>query len=163
MSFTSIILIVAAVLLLLIGFIGTFVPVLPGPPLAWGGLLAAYFSVYNDISVRLLIITGIAAVIITILDTILPSWMTKKTGGSKAATTGSTIGIIVGLFIGPVGIILGPFIGALIGELLHTDGEFGKSMKSALGAFLGFLCGTGMKMVTVGIFIWLFVKSFNLG
>lgn len=163
MSISSIILITVAVVLLLIGFIGTFVPVLPGPPLAWGGLLAAYFSVYNEITIKLLVITGIVAIVITILDTILPSWMTKKTGGSKAATTGSTIGIIVGLFVGPLGIILGPFIGALIGELIHTDGEFGKSLKSAFGAFLGFLCGTGMKMVTVGIFIWFFVKSFNLG
>ena len=40
---------------LLIGFAGTIVPVLPGAPLAWLGLLLAYFSVYTDISVTTLI------------------------------------------------------------------------------------------------------------
>lgn len=160
LSFSSILLTGLAIVLLIAGFIGCFLPVIPGPPLAWGGLLCAYFSSYNEISVLSLIITGVVALIITILDTVLPPIMTKRSGGSKAATTGSTIGIIVGLFLGPVGIILGPFIGALVGELIHTDGKFGKSMKSAWGAFAGFLCGTGMKMITVGFFIWWFVKSF---
>lgn len=149
-----------AAILLFVGFIGTFVPVLPGAPLAWGGLFAAYFSQYNDISVNCLVITAVIAVIITILDFILPPMITKKSGGSKAATTGSTIGLIVGLFLGPMGIILGPFIGALIGELIHTNGEVGTSLKSAWGSFLGFLLGTGMKMAVVIGFIVVFVKSF---
>ena len=46
----SVILCVVAGLLLLLGFLGTFVPVLPGAPLAWAGLLAAYFSDFTDIS-----------------------------------------------------------------------------------------------------------------
>ena len=45
----SLILCVVAAVLLVVGFIGTFVPVLPGAPLAWAGLLAAYFSEYNSI------------------------------------------------------------------------------------------------------------------
>lgn len=160
MDTVSIILCVVAGLLLIIGFIGTFVPVIPGPPLAWGGLLAAYFSVYNEISLVTLIITFAVAVAITVLDTILPPIMTKKSGGSKSATTGSTVGIFVGLFLGPLGVILGPFIGALIGELIHTNGDMSSSLKSAWGAFLGFLFGTGIKMIVVAVFIWLFILSF---
>ena len=88
--------------------------------------------------------------------------MTNKIGGSKAATIGSTIGLIIGLFMGPAGIILGPFLGALVGELIHSKGAFFTSLKSAWGAFLGFLLGTGIKMIAVGFFIWIFIRSFAL-
>ena len=144
---------------LCIGFLGTFVPVLPGAPLAFAGLVFAYFSGYTDISLTLLIITGVVAVVVSVLDNILPVTMTKNAGGSKSATLGSTIGLILGFFIGPMGIICGPFVGALIGELIHTNSNWSVSLKSAFGAFLGFLVGTGIKMIAVGWFIWVFIKS----
>ncbi|MCQ2589449.1 MAG: DUF456 domain-containing protein [Treponema sp.] len=156
----SLILSIVAAVLLVVGFLGSFLPVIPGPPLAWAGLLAAYFSSYNLISLNLLIITAIVAVVVTILDNILPPLMTKKTGGSKWATWGSTIGLIIGLFMGPVGIIAGPFIGAFVGEIIHSKGDAGLSFKSAWGSFMGFLFGTGIKMIVVGIYIWFYVKSF---
>ena len=64
----SVILCIVAGILLLIGFIGTFVPVIPGAPLAWAGLLAAYFSQYNSISLLCLIICAIVAVVVSIAD-----------------------------------------------------------------------------------------------
>ncbi|MCQ2591173.1 MAG: DUF456 domain-containing protein [Treponema sp.] len=146
--------------LLIVGFLGTFVPVLPGAPLAWAGLLVSFFSSYNEISILCLVITGIFAVAVSILDNIFPIYMTNKTGGSKAATTGSTVGLIIGFFAGPPGVILGPFLGALIGELINTNGDFKISLKAAWGAFLGFLLGTGLKMITVMVFIWIFIISF---
>lgn len=147
-------------LLLVIGFIGTFVPVIPGVPLAWGGLLAAFFSCYNDISIPWLVITGVVAVGVSVLDNFLPVIMTKRSGGSKASVTGSTIGLIAGFFLGPAGVIFGPFVGALVGELIHSDCNLKQSLKAAWGAFLGFLSGTGIKMVTVLIFVWIFIISF---
>lgn len=152
---------IIAGVLLLVGFLGTFVPVLPGAPLAWTGLLVGYFSSYTHISILCLVITGIFAVLVSVLDNIFPILMTKKHGGSKAATTGSTIGLIIGFFIGPLGIILGPFVGALVGELINTHGQFDVSLKSAWGAFVGFLFGTGLKMITVLAFVWVFVLSFR--
>jgi uncharacterized protein YqgC (DUF456 family) len=156
----SLILCVVAGILLLVGFIGTFVPVLPGAPLAWAGLLAAYFSDFNDISLVCLIITAVIAVVVSIVDNFFPVTMTKKFGGSKYATTGATIGLIVGFFTGPWGIILGPFIGALIGEWINKEGRNEGVFKAAFGAFMGFLLGTGLKMITVLGFIWVFVISF---
>ena len=156
----SIILCLVAGVLLIAGFFGTFVPVLPGAPLAWAGLLAAHFSVYNSISILCLIITGVIAVIVSVLDNIFPVTMTKKFGGSKYATTGATIGLIIGFFTGPWGIILGPFLGALVGELINKEGRNEGVLKAAFGAFMGFLLGTGLKMITVLAFIWIFVISF---
>ena len=156
----SLILCIVAGVLLLVGFLGTFVPVLPGAPLAWAGLLAAYFSEYTDISLLCLIITAVIAVVVSIVDNIFPVTMTKKFGGSKYATTGATIGLIVGFFTGPWGIILGPFFGALIGEFINKEGRNDGVFKAAFGAFMGFLLGTGLKMITVLAFIWIFVISF---
>lgn len=155
----DLILCIAAGLLLFIGFLGTFIPVLPGAPLAWGGLLVAFFSSYTEISVVCLVVCGVFAVLVSILDNLFPVFMTKKSGGSKAATTGSTIGLIVGFFVGPAGMILGPFAGALICEFIHTKGDFRIAFKSAWGAFLGFLLGTGIKMITVMIYIWIFIQA----
>lgn len=155
----SVILCIVAGVLLLVGFLGTFVPVLPGAPLAWAGLLAAYFSEYTDISILCLIITAVIAVIVSVVDNIFPVAMTKKFGGSKYATTGATVGLMVGFFTGPWGIILGPFFGALIGEFINKEGRNEGVFKAAFGAFMGFLLGTGLKMITVLGFIWVFVIS----
>ena len=87
----SLILCVVAAVLLVVGFIGTFVPVLPGAPLAWAGLLAAYFSEYNSISILCLVITGVVALVVSIVDNFFPVTMTKKFGGSKYATTGDGV------------------------------------------------------------------------
>ncbi len=155
----DIILVILASVLLLTGLVGTVVPVIPGAPLAWAGLLLAHWCSFSEIPVWVLIITGIAAAAVSVLDNILPSFFTKKSGGSKAGTIGSVVGLAAGFFLTPIFIILGPFIGALIGELIHDHSDFKKALKAAAGTFKGFLFGTGMKMLAVLIFIWIFVFS----
>lgn len=147
---------------LLIGTVGCVVPVLPGVILAWAGLLSAYFSYYCTIPTALLVATGITTAIVSVLDNIIPIYLTKKTGGSKAGMWGSTIGLIAGIFVGPWGIVLGPFVGALVGELIHDNRDTKRAIKSASGAFLGFLLGTGLKLVLCGFLIWIYIQSFKL-
>lgn len=150
---------ILAGILLLVGLVGTVLPVLPGPPIAWAGLLAAHFSTYSKIEIWILIATGIAAALITVIDNIFPSLMTKKAGGSKAATWGCTIGLLASFFLGPIFILIAPFIGAFIGEMIHDSSDSKRALKAAFGAFKGFLLGTGLKMITVICFIWLFLWS----
>lgn len=153
----DIILLIIAALFLVVGFIGTFVPVIPGPVLAWAGLLVASFSEYCEISLIILIVTAVFTVVISIMDNVFPTMLTKKSGGSKAGTWGSVIGLFIGLFLGPLGIIIGPFAGAFLGELIHDRSDLSRCLKSALGAFKGFILGTGIKMILVAVFIWIFV------
>ena len=160
MSFLSIVFSVVAAILLLIGVIGSFVPMLPGLPIAWCGLLLAFFSQYNNIPLVCLIITAVVTVAVAVFDMIMPAKMTKKSGGSKGASIGCTIGIIAGLFLPPFGVLFCPFIGAFIGECIHSSGDLKLSLKSAWGAFLGFLCGTGIKLFTVIVFIIIYIVSF---
>lgn len=157
---TNLLFTILAGVLLVVGFIGTFVPMIPGVPLAWVGLLLSYFSEYNQITILCLIITAVIAVIISILDNIFPVFMTKKTGGSKYAVIGSTVGLIAGFFIAPISIMVGAFLGAFIGELIHSDGNVGNSIKAAFGAFLGFILSTGIKMIIVAVYVMIFVFSF---
>jgi len=150
---------ILAGILLLVGLVGTVLPVLPGPPIAWAGLLAAHFSSYSQIEIWILIATGIAAALVTVMDNIFPSVMTKKAGGSKAATWGCTIGLVVAFFLGPLFILIAPFVGAFIGEMIHDSSDSKRALKAAFGAFKGFLLGTGVKIITVMCFIWLFLWS----
>ena len=96
-------LLISAIILLGLGLLGTFLPVLPGPPLAWAVLLCESFIPESTMSITILVITFITAVIITVLDFAFPAIQTKKSGGTKYGTRGSTVGLIVGLFTGPWG------------------------------------------------------------
>lgn len=138
--------VILAVISALVGVVGAIVPAVPGPPISFVGLLLLAFCAGNDIDVVSLIITGILAVIITVVDYIAPVWFTKKAGGSKAGIWGATIGLVLGLFTGFWGVIVGPFLGAFIGELMmETKPE--KAIKVAFMSFIAFLLTTGVKLV----------------
>ncbi len=153
----SILFTVLAAIFLLTGLIGTVVPVLPGPPIAWAGLLLSYFTLETKITVLMLILTGAAAIFVTFLDNIFPSLMTKRAGGSKAGVIGCTIGTIIGFFLGPVLLLLAPFTGAFIGELIHDSSDVKRAWHAAKNAFFGYMLGIGIKIITVNVFIWIFV------
>ncbi len=154
---TDWILLAGALVLLLLGLIGGVLPVLPGPPLSFAGMILLHLSRFANFSTELLWIFGFIAVGVQILDYIVPAWGTKKFGGTKYGTWGSVIGLIVGVFILPsiivlgpfglFGIIAGPFFGALIGEKIGGMDSDG-AMKAAFGSFIGFLAGTFMKVIT---------------
>ncbi|ALO14728.1 DUF456 domain-containing protein [Salinivirga cyanobacteriivorans] len=152
-------LIVLAALLLLIGLIGCILPVIPGPPISFVGLLVLEATEKVDFSNNLLLLMFALAAIVTVLDYIIPIWGTKKFGGTRAGVIGSTLGLIFGLiFFPPIGIIIGPFAGAVIGEMIQKD-DFNNALKSGIGSFIGFLLGTGMKLVVSSIMIYYFFKE----
>ena len=109
--------IVGGLLLMLIGIIGSILPVLPGVPISWLGLLTLHFAPSIPFDSLFLTVTGIIALIIYILDYIIPAMGTKKFCGSKSGMWGTTIGLIVGLFATiPYAVIIWPFVGSWIGE-----------------------------------------------
>lgn len=142
----DIILIILAFVCILIGVAGSVLPVLPGPPVAYLGLWLAQWSRYCDFSTSFLIWTGVAMLIVSVLDNVLPAYITQKTGGSRYATIGTIAGMLIGLFLSPVGMFLGMLAGAFLGELLFARQNAGTAVKAAFGAFTGFLLGTGMKI-----------------
>ena len=140
------ILVPLAIICALIGIAGSVLPALPGPPLSFVGLLLLLPCTGNGIETTTVIVTGIAAAIITVLDYVAPIWLAKKKGGSKYGIWGAGIGMFVGLFMGPWGIILGPFAGAFIGELMAKN-TTGRALSTAFMSFVAFMLTTGLKLV----------------
>lgn len=157
---TDIIWIVLAGLLWLVGAVGSIAPVIPGLPLCWAGLLVLKFipSTKDDITWTAVILLGVVTAVITILDNVLPVWGTKKMGGNKQVVWGATIGLLFGFFLGPWGIIFGPFAGALIGGLLSGT-RFTPATKQATGAFVGYISGLVLKLITAGVIAFYFVRT----
>jgi uncharacterized protein YqgC (DUF456 family) len=147
--------------LVLIGFIGSIVPIIPGPPISWAGLLLLKWTDYINKGAtgyeNTLWILLFFVVLVTILDYVVPIMGTKKYGGSKRGVWGATIGVVVGLFFGPLGIIIGPFLGAYIGEI-STGKKSQEALKAAWGSFVGFLLGVGLKLMTCGAILFFFIR-----
>ena len=170
----DILLIVLGAICLLLGLIGCVAPVLPGVPLSYLGLLLLHFTDRVQFSWQFLAVWGVVVVVIQILDYFIPAWGTKKFGGTKYGVWGSTIGLFVGLFMGPLGIVVGPFIGAVLGELIYfnrhpqttlseieqnKNTNFNRALRAGFGSFIGLLTGTLIKVICCGVMIAYFVKE----
>jgi len=150
-------LLIIAILFMLTGIVGCLVPVLPGPPLSYLGLVIVHFTRFADVSQKLFIILGIIAVVVTVLDYIVPIWGTRHFVGSKYGARGATVGLVIGLFLGPAGIIIGPFLGAFVGELIFKD-DVKYALKAGFGSLLGFMTGVGLKLAASLLMTFYFVK-----
>lgn len=151
-------LVIVGFILIIGGIIGCFLPVIPGPPLSYVGILMLEFTSYHPFSTQFLVISALFVAGVTVLDYIVPIWGTKKFGGSRFGNWGSMVGLLIGLFTGPWGVIIGPFLGAFVGELI--GGKNSKdALKAGLGAFVGFLVGTGLKLGVSGVLAFYFFKE----
>ncbi len=157
----DVILAVTGAALVLVGFIGSILPIIPGPPISWAGFLLLKWTDYVNRDIEgysnTLWILLFFVIIVTILDYVVPVLGTKKFGGSKRGVWGASIGVVVGLFFGPLGIIIGPFLGAFIGEIT-TGKKERDALRAAWGSFVGFLLGVGLKLMTCGTILFFFIR-----
>ncbi|MBN1414198.1 MAG: DUF456 domain-containing protein [Bacteroidales bacterium] len=140
------------------GVLGSLLPVLPGPPISYAGILLLHFSSYAQYDTRFLILFAALTAVVAVLDYVIPVWGTKKFGGSKYGTWGAAIGVVIGLFFGPLGIIVGPFLGAVIGEILYGK-KSNEAFRAGFGSFVGFVTGTLMKIVLSIVLAFHFFKA----
>jgi uncharacterized protein len=135
----DILLLIGSVICLLIGLAGAVLP-LPGPPVSLIGLFMLHYSKYAQFDRKTLIFFVLLTVGMSIFDYYAPIWGTKKFGGTKYGSWGSTIGLLLGLFFTPIGMFLGAFLGAFIGEILGKT-EPKVALKAAIGSFIGLITG----------------------
>ena len=142
----DIIIICVVAFILLLGIIGCFVPVMPGPPISYGALLVFHFFSSYNIDENTLWLWALIVIAVTVFDLWVQIYGVKKFGGTKKAVNGSIIGLIIGIFLfPPFGIIIGPFLGAFIGAKMD-DPDVNTALKIALGALTGFIIGTLVKL-----------------
>ena len=140
-------------ILLFVGIIGCFVPVIPGPPISYLGLLVFHFFSSYAIKEDILWFMAFVVIVTTVFDLWVQIYSVKKFGGTKKAVNGSIIGLIIGIFfLPPFGIIIGPFLGAFIGARIEEGSDVNKSIRIALGALAGFMVGTMLKL-SVSLYI----------
>lgn len=155
----DIIITIIAILLDIIAIVGSILPALPGPPLAWVGLLLMKLlgPAPDAISTRYLIISLAFVGIVQLLDLLVPAYFTKITGGSRHGARGSLVGMLIGMITGP-GMIICSFIGAFVSELYWGGKSGTEALKSAFGSFIGFLIGTGVKIICSCTILWKIIE-----
>lgn len=139
-------------LLLLVGFLGAFLPIMPGLPIMALGVVIHKLMLPDVLSwwtVGLFIITAILAYALDIAAT---AFTAKLAGASRAGIYGALLGEIIGLFFALPGLILGPFIGALLGEWVISKRAFKQALKTGAGAALGLIAG-GLGKGLLGLFL----------
>lgn len=157
----DIFLLIIGFLLAILGIVGAFLPVLPGPITSWFGLLLLYLTSIIPMDWTFLGITLAIAVVIWLIDYVIPAMGTKKFGGTKYGVVGSMVGLVLGLFFfPPFGIIIGPFLGAFLGEMLKDSNEPKKALRAAFGSFIGFLTSTLLKFIAAVVYIGLYISIF---
>jgi len=158
----SAILWVVAIVLVVVGVAGTFLPALPGTVLVFAGLaLAAWADGFARVGWPTIVLIGLLTAVSYTVDLLAAAFGVRRFGASKRAAVGAALGTLLGLFFGLPGLILGPFAGALLGEVWARRG-FEGATRAGLGAWLGFLLGAAVKLAIVFTMIGLFVLAFVL-
>lgn len=155
--------IILAAILILLGIAGAVLPFLPGPPLALAGLIIYGFATdFSKVSITTVIIFTLLTILTLILDVAAPALGAKGYKASRWGIIGAFAGAILGMFVlGPLGIIIGPFVGGFVGEMIANP-DSTRALRTAWGAFVGFLVGTvvrlGITFAMAGYFVYALIK-----
>jgi len=154
---------VLAAVLIVAGLVGTVLPAIPGVPLVFAGmLLASWADGFQHAGLWTLITLGVLTVIAVAVDFLAGLAGAKRVGASKLALFGAAVGTIVGIFFGIPGLLLGPFAGALLGELF-AGGTLRRAGEVGVGAWIGFLVGSVLKLGVCFAMLGIFTLAFVTG
>lgn len=153
--------------LIVVGLLGSVLPVLPGMPLIFGGmLLAAWVGDFQIIGGWTLLILGLMSLAALAIDFIASALGAQRVGASGKAVLGAALGTLAGLPFAIPGLLIGPFAGAVLGEMIHRQAydraAFGDAAKIGAATWIGMAVGAALKLAVafamLGIFalaIWL--------
>lgn len=169
----DIILIILWTICIIVGILGSVLPILPGPIIAFAGLLLLQFTSHHPFTRAFLIVRALVVVVINLMDYYVPIRWTKKFGGTKWWMRGSAIGLVVGVIVLPLlsitiwpfglwGLIAWPFLGAYLGEKIWWR-QHHLALRSAVGSFIGFLTGTLAKLVVcIVMAVYFFIQVYSI-
>ncbi|BCS55876.1 membrane protein [Geobacter sp. SVR] len=157
MSDQSMILWLIGAILTVTGLSGLLLPVVPGAPVLFLGLLlGAWAEDFQYIGLWTLLVLAALAVLTYVVEFAASVLGAKRYGGSKRAMAGAAVGGIVGLFLGIPGVLFGPFVGAVIGEL-SLQRSLDEASRAGFGTVVGLAIGLAGKfaigIAMIGLFI----------
>lgn len=129
---------IGAIILVVIGVIGTFIPLLPGVPLVFITISAyGWYEGFNLITPNLVAIFAGLTILSLLMNYLSVVLGAKYFGSSKYGTFGAFLGIVIGIFIlPPLGLFIGPWLGATLGEYIYQQ-DIRRSLRAGIGAIVG--------------------------
>lgn len=156
---STILLLIIALVLILVGLAGLLLPALPGIPLVYAGLfLAAWAEDFVYVGWITLVVLGLLALFSYGIDLAATAMGAKKFGASSRAIWGAAIGTLIGIFFGLIGLIIGPFAGALVAEFTHKN-DMQAATRAGIGATLGLLFGAVLKIALAFTMLGVYVTA----
>jgi uncharacterized protein len=151
---------ILAILLVFLGLAGTVLPLLPGVPLVFAGLLiAAWIDDFAKVGMPALVALGLLTLLSLTVDIAASSAGAGRAGAGRAALVGAAVGAFAGLFFGLPGLIAGPFLGAALGQLF-VQRDLAAAGRAGTGAVVGLLLGALAKLALAVIMIATFVAAY---
>lgn len=165
---------VLAIGLMVVGVIGSVLPVLPGTVLVLGGaVLGAWIDGFEKVGVGVLVLIGVLALLAWATDYVAAMLGAKKAGASRLAVIGAAVGTVLGVLMGFVGLLFMPLAGALAGEYWAQRSKLGgfqgaedhaaagrQAAKVGVATWLGMLLGTVVKLVLTFLMIGSFAVAY---
>jgi len=147
-------------LLIVVGFVGLFIPILPGIVFIFAGLLlGAWIDHFTLVSQTTMVIIGMIALVAWAVDLFASYFTAKKAKASKLALIGTLVGALLGILGGVVGLIIGPIIGAAVGEYISRQNT-GDATRVGIAAGLGFVLALAVKLVLAIIVLSIFAYTY---
>lgn len=151
---------IVAALLVVVGFVGLFVPILPGIVFIFAGLLlGAWIDEFTLVSQTTMVIIGVFVLMAWAVDFVASYFTAKKAKASKLALIGTLLGALLGILGGVIGLIVGPIIGAATGEFISRRNS-GDATRVGLAAGLGFVLALVVKLVIALIVLSVFAYAY---
>ena len=145
--------------LIVLGFAGLILPVLPGIPLMYAGLvLLAWAEDFVHVGWITLTLLGVLTLLSYGIDFLATALGARRFGASPRAVMGAALGAVAGLFFGLLGILLGPFVGAVLGEF-SRKATLREATQAGVGATLGLLFGALLKLALAFTMLGVFVLA----
>jgi uncharacterized protein len=153
---------ILALALIAVGVLGTVLPALPGPVLVFAGIfLGAWADHFEHVGPAVLILLGLLTAATYLVDLSATALGVRRSGASKRAVVGTVIGMLAGLPFGLPGLLIGPFAGALVAELTVRN-DLRQASRAGVGAWLGFLIGSIVKLALVFTMLGIFLAALFL-
>jgi hypothetical protein len=151
-----------AALLVAAGIVGTVLPLVPGAPLVFLGLLlAAWIDDYQRVGA----VTLTVLALLTLGSFAIEFWAARhgarRVGASGLAVFGAVLGSVVGLFFSLPGVVLGPFVGAVAGEYLARR-NLRQAGRAGLGTWLGLVLAAAGRLALVFMMLGIFAAVYLL-
>lgn len=146
------------------GFLGCFLPMVPGTPLMLSGALVYQWMVATpDHRLSGFTLTGLTVLMALsqVVDLVCGMFGASRFGASKYGMYGGVAGVFVGLFFGLPGILFGPLCGVVAGELYGRKSP-ADAFRAAWGTLVGSAAGVVARVIFgLAMLIWFIAAAWR--